>query len=82
MRKETPIKAKSETKAFDLFDFEIDLNISKRTIVPPSPLILRFMASKLYCIVGIIIKVQNTRERTPRTFSKVVSSIKKATVMV
>ena len=69
MRSEMPMKDKSETKRTLLLDFSAETRISRKTIVPPSPLLLRFMAIHEYWTVTRATRVQMISDSTPITLS-------------
>lgn len=66
---ETPIYPRKEMKATLLPFFKVEISISFKTIIPPSPRMLKLIANQAYWIVTKEINVQNIRERTPKIFS-------------
>src|SRR4030042_5956067 len=82
MRSDIPIKEKNVTNDICRPDFNKGTRISFKTIVPPSPLFPRLIASQAYSIFTSMINVQTIRDETPMTLYSVGLIRRKMTVSV
>ena len=82
IRREIPTIEIIRTMPALLLEERRDVSISFKTIVPPSPLLLRLMASHAYCTVTRVKSVQTIKDRTPITLSCVGFRRRNTTVTV